>query len=211
MIKKLALISLLAVALFSCKNKQGAVTEIDINKFDDEVSALVDKDVSMTGLVVHVCKHGGKKMFMVGNDQEKKIVVFAGAEMSEFPVELEGKNVKIFGVVKEEVITEETIREWEAEDAKAAEEAAKADSNTSIEVDAKDVKAVDAKVAKEGKVEDVKADTAKKEACAEESGEHKEGSCEEDKYGDLKKQIAESQDGTVKRYWIEVKRFEEVK
>jgi len=211
MIKKLALISLLAVALFSCKNKQGAVTEIDINKFDDEVSALVDKDVSMTGLVVHVCKHGGKKMFMVGNDQEKKIVVFAGAEMSEFPVELEGKNVKIFGVVKEEVITEETIREWEAEDAKAAEEAAKADSNTSIEVDAKDVKAVDSKVAKEGKVEDVKADTAKKEACAEESGEHKEGSCEEDKYGDLKKQIAESQDGTVKRYWIEVKRFEEVK
>jgi len=114
-------------------------------------------------MVTHICKHGGKKMFLVGENPDVKVVVFAGEAISEFPVELEGTKVKVFGIVKVEEITEATVAEWEAEDKAAAEEEAKADTTATKET----VEAV--------------ADTAKKEECTEESASHEKGKCEEDK------------------------------
>ncbi|HPD64083.1 MAG TPA: hypothetical protein P5050_01225 [Bacteroidia bacterium] len=203
--RKTALFSLMILVMISCGKKQAKVTEIDINKFEEQAATLVDQQVSMTGMVVHICKHGGKKMFLVGDNPDNKIVVFAGEQISEFPVELEGKKVKVFGIIKEEIITEDTIRQWEAEDA------ANDTANKSIEVNAGNAQPVDAKAVKEGKVENVAVkDTAKSE-CIDESAEHKEGKCEDDRYAAIRQKIAESKDGKYRRYWIEVTKFEEVK
>jgi len=194
MIRKLALLSLLAVVMISCNKKQGVVTDIDINKYDDEIAALLDKEVSISGTVTHICKHGGKKMFLIGENPDNKVVVFAGDAISEFPVELEGTKVKAYGIVKVEEITEATVKEWEAEDAAAAEEeAAKADTTITEE-----------------KAEAV-ADTTKKEECGEESASHKKGQCEEDKYAGIREKIAASKDGIYRRYWIEVTKYESIK
>ena len=123
--RNLLFVLLASAFLFSCgnKNEEGKVTDLDINSFTEEAGNYVDQDVSITGTVVHICKHGGKKMHLIGNDDEKKIVVFTGEGVSEFPMELEGLVVKVTGKIVEEVYTAETILEWEAADAKEKEEA----------------------------------------------------------------------------------------
>lgn len=207
--KKSAFLFVFVFTLFACGKKQAVIKEIDINKFEEQAPSLVNQQVSIQGMVVHTCKHGGKKMFIIGDNPEKKIMVFAGESISEFPSDLEGKRIKVIGLLKEEIITEDTIKQWEAED-KAADTIAKAEEK-SIQVNAPEAKAVDPKKVVKGKVENVEVkDTAKSELLNE-SAEHKEGQCEDDKYAEIRKKIAESKDGKYRRYWIEATRFEEIK
>ncbi|MFC2113859.1 hypothetical protein ACFLRI_00765 [Bacteroidota bacterium] len=235
--RNLFVIMIVSLALFSCGNKQnGEVNDLDINTFGDEAANYVDQEISISGTVVHICKHGGKKMHLIGDNDEKKIVVFAGDDITEFPIELEGLMVKVTGVVKEEIITEETILEWEAEDAKMREEAAaleaeelaaeeateeSADIEVSGEVAGKDVElqVEDVKALEDGEVagnaEVTVSGEATEEAAVEIEPSDDKHSCAEeataDPYEEIKKKIAESPDGKYRRYWLEVSKFEEVK
>jgi len=227
---------MVSLLLFSCKsNKNNSdVAEIDINKFDEVAPDYVDKEVSMTGLAVHVCMHSGKKLHLVGDDQEKKIVVYTSEDLSSFPTDIEGKTVKVFGFIREEVITVETIQQWEAEMAAAEEEAPaegevteekEGSKNTEIEVSGKDgqVVAADGKTvsatdkksgSSDGEIK-VEPEKVKKEdgECAEKEAEgEKEEShdCGNKKFAEMRKQIAESEDGKIRRYWMEVTKFEVV-
>lgn len=218
--RKLLIVVLLPLILLSCK-KKAEFTEIDINKFGDESSQYVEKQVSMTGMVIHVCKHGGKKMHLIGENPDMPVQVMAGEGISEFPVELEGKKVKVYGVIKEEIITEATILEWEAEmkeaEAKEVKDSNVTEEQPAIEVDAKTGKPVNKTVAAEtpAKAEVADGEVKKESNCPEEAAAEKEGKeaecTNEDPYADLRKQISESPDKQVKRYWFEVTKFEEVK
>ena len=59
----------------------------------------IDKKIDLSGLVVHTCKHSGKKMFLKGSNDSVYVKVEAGDKISKFEPGLEGSNVIATGVL----------------------------------------------------------------------------------------------------------------
>jgi hypothetical protein len=121
---RISLIILLALALLvSCgqgTNKTGAdsgqeVLSIEIEEFLADAAPLVGKTVNLSGTVVHVCRHGGQRMFLVGEDGEDRVRITTGEDIAEFNIDLEGEMIEITGIVRELIIDETYLAEWEAE------------------------------------------------------------------------------------------------
>jgi hypothetical protein len=117
------IISLLFVLslLASCgqgKKKSGIDTganPISVSEFLSDAGTYVDQTVQISGTVVHVCRQGGQRLFLVGEDGEKRIRITTGEDIAEFDVELEGEKIEVTGVVRELIIDETYLAEWEAE------------------------------------------------------------------------------------------------
>jgi len=113
MIKKLFFITAITVILASCnggaglnenKNAEGSAPEavqsetpeIILAEFDAKAGEYVDEEVIVAGLVDHVCKHGGKKLFLVSDDGDIHV------ESDErFDEELTGSKIIVTGLVRE--------------------------------------------------------------------------------------------------------------
>ena len=136
----LILVTFLAV---SCKQ---ANTENDTESTEVEqiVSASIQellaspadfdgKEVAVSGMVTHVCRHGGQKCFIVAEDGETQIRIVPGGDIDEFKIDLEGSNVAFKGVfrVLNPVEAEEHVADHESKEHHAVEqdhsEAEKAD------------------------------------------------------------------------------------
>lgn len=127
MYKNLLLILVAAVFMISCggqstsqedeqttQQEEVAVIEpslIALADFSDQAEALVGKEVILEGSVIHVCKHGGKKMFITADDPDVRIKITTGEETASFDTELEGSYVKVVGIV--EAIEVEVVDEGE--------------------------------------------------------------------------------------------------
>lgn len=99
MIKKLFLLTLAIGVLVSCNNpSQEEGTQITTTDFSKVAEGLVDKTVSIEGTVLHVCQHGGKKMFL----NEDRVKVIASEKVASFSTELQGSDVVIKGIIREE-------------------------------------------------------------------------------------------------------------
>ena len=59
-----------------------------------------DKEVVLSGMVTHVCRHGGQKCFIVADDGETQIRLVPGGEIDEFKVEMEGSMVAVKGIFR---------------------------------------------------------------------------------------------------------------
>lgn len=110
--KKLILTSLIALLLFSCGNQkkqvQTANNEPDIVpvalSVDDlykNATDMVDKEIVVTGTVMHVCQQGGERCFLMGSNENINIRVEAGEKIGAFSQELMGSNLQITGVLKQ--------------------------------------------------------------------------------------------------------------
>ncbi len=75
--------------------------EISVEVFQERAANLVGKDIYVTGIVDHVCKHGGKKVMLVSEDGEASLKVMAGDKISKFDKKIEGENLKVLGTVTE--------------------------------------------------------------------------------------------------------------
>lgn len=128
MIKNLFLLAIVAVFFAACNNAttesadQSAADDsqeivmITTNDFNTHPENFVGKEVVIEGTAVHVCKHGGKRMFIIGDTTDvERIQVKAGDEIDAFNVELEGSDVSVVGVVDELRIDEAYLTEWENE------------------------------------------------------------------------------------------------
>lgn len=73
---------------------------VSLADFEANAESLVGKEVVLEGMVVHVCKHGGKKMFITADDPEVRIKITPGQESESFSPDLEGSEVKIRGIVE---------------------------------------------------------------------------------------------------------------
>ncbi|MBN1650374.1 MAG: hypothetical protein JW857_03545 [Bacteroidales bacterium] len=104
--KTLLLFSLIAV-LMSCgdNNQKANKTETPENTeqavltladFNSEAGKWVDQEIQIEGIVDHVCKHGGKRLFLVNDFGDVHI---DGKER--FDDALTGSNIIVSGVVKE--------------------------------------------------------------------------------------------------------------
>jgi hypothetical protein len=76
-----------------------------------------DKEVAITGMVTHVCQHGGQKCFAVGEDGESQIRLVPAGDIDEFKIELEGSTVAFKGTFKV-LTTEEAEAHVEDHDSK---------------------------------------------------------------------------------------------
>ena len=129
MIKKIFLFAIAAIFFASCNNapkeqaaegEEIAAVETEVvmvspDEFNANPDAFVNKNVVIEGTAVHVCKHGGKRMFIIGTDPENRIQVKAGDAIASFDETLEGSDVTINGMVDELRIDEAYLTQWENE------------------------------------------------------------------------------------------------
>ncbi len=106
----------ITVIVFACnqnENKDESSNVLSIEEFIDNAGEYVDQPVKIAGTVNHVCKHGGKKMFIMDETGDKTVKITTGNGVSNFDLSLEGSEVIVEGVVKEMRIDETYLKEWE--------------------------------------------------------------------------------------------------
>jgi len=91
------------------------ISEVTVEALLADASSYVETPISIKGTVVHVCRHGGQRLFIVGEDGEDRFRITVGENISEFDVELEGSKIEVNGIVKELIIDDTYLAEWEAE------------------------------------------------------------------------------------------------
>ena len=123
MIKKVLGTIAIAGLLISCGNqtqKQDTVTETEVQKVSVEqvladMQNFVGKEIAIEGMVNHVCAHGGKRMFIIGENPDAAIKITPNEEIGVFEKELEGNHVLVTGVLKELRIDEAYVANLEKE------------------------------------------------------------------------------------------------
>ncbi len=113
-----AIAALFAIAATSCSGKSSSETaEADTVTVDSILAnpeVYVGQTVTIEGVVSHLCKHGGRKAFLLGSDENSMIRCDATAEMGNvFPQETIHQPLRVTGVVMESRLDENTIRELE--------------------------------------------------------------------------------------------------
>jgi len=96
-------------------------TTLTVASFDTSAHIYVDKIVRIEGTVLHTCKHGGKRMFLVDGIDSIRVEITTGPDIAKFDESLIGSRVRVFGILKEERIDTKYLNEWEAEVKKPAE------------------------------------------------------------------------------------------
>ncbi len=91
------------------------IVVIYLKDFHSQAENLVGKTIVTYGTVDHVCKHGGQKMVIVSKNTDKRLKVLTGKNMAAFNEDIEGENVMVTGIVDEERVDENYLREWEEE------------------------------------------------------------------------------------------------
>jgi len=126
--KALYFLSISLIFFLGCSNsnqkntEQTASQEIASTPIDviDVATVLADpvaydgKEVALKGTVVHVCKHSGKRLHLLGSDQKTRLRIEAG-EIGQFGRELEGSEIVAKGIFRREVIDEAYLAKWATE------------------------------------------------------------------------------------------------
>jgi len=73
---------------------QGVLTMAELTK---DLDAHAGKQIRLQGLVSHVCRRSGKKLFIVGVEQGQNLKVVATDAIAKFDVAFEGTNVVVEG------------------------------------------------------------------------------------------------------------------
>jgi len=117
--KSLILLVAMVFALFSCKQAEKPADEIQTLTLEQVLSDNFEYkggQVELEGLVLHVCAHSGKKMFIGNPDNpEQKIQIFTSDNISSFPKDLEGVKVSVVGTLEEEKLDMEYANKLEEE------------------------------------------------------------------------------------------------
>lgn len=120
----LLLIALASVMAFSsCNSNKKTETEnetetiqtiVTVDKLLTNAEQEIDNVVLLEGVCTHICSHGGKKLFLMGDDDSKTIRVEASDDIGAFKPESVNSIVKVKGTLKEERIDEAYLTQWEA-------------------------------------------------------------------------------------------------
>ncbi|MCM1066326.1 MAG: hypothetical protein NC418_01980 [Muribaculaceae bacterium] len=119
----LSLIGAMAIFMASCGGKQAEQAEtsaISVDSLMSAAPALLGDTVDVSGYCSHLCKHGGRKAFLVGADTAIVLRCEATAAMGgAFAPDCIGKTLTVRGVVRENRIDEEQVAAMEARRAAA--------------------------------------------------------------------------------------------
>jgi hypothetical protein len=105
--RKLFLFVVLTVLVFACGNRQNqiktaedTVVVLTVDELMASPANYVDQEVVISGLITHVCKHGGQRCFVMGASDDVSIRVEAGDEIDAFKQEHVGDELKITGILR---------------------------------------------------------------------------------------------------------------
>ncbi len=143
--KKFSIIAMmLAVSLmvFSCKsgnktNNETTTTPVEtVYQVDDVLAngdALIGEEVELEGVCTHICKHGGRKIFLMGSDDANTIRIESG-DLGAFDQKCVNSIVRVKGKLVESRIDEAYLKAWEdKEKAKTAEKHGEGEAGCSTE------------------------------------------------------------------------------
>lgn len=113
-----AITAIMAMAMTGCSGKSadnsGEETALTVDSILANPESYNGKTVTVEGVVSHLCKHGGRKAFLLGSDENTMIRCDATEEMGgNFPQETIHQPLRVTGKVVESRIDEQTIREME--------------------------------------------------------------------------------------------------
>jgi len=111
--KSILPILLLCILFTACDNSKSAKTEIPVNlsEIKSKAPELVGKLIRLEGMVAHVCRESGKRLFL----GEESFKVLATNKVPTFRVEWEGSDIIVTGYLKEDRIDETYLANWEKE------------------------------------------------------------------------------------------------
>lgn len=108
--KKLVLFSIAAFLFFGCGNQNKNQQKVDeqpavavvltVDELVQNAAEMADKEVVVKGTVMHVCKEGGARCFLMGSNEDINIRVEAGEKIGAFSQEQMGSEVEISGILK---------------------------------------------------------------------------------------------------------------
>ena len=112
------ILAVAALALGSCNEKKGVAeaAPFGVDSLMTEAEAFLGDTVTVEGLCTHLCKHGGRKAFLVGADSTTVLRCEATPEMGgAFAPDCVGKELTVRGVLCENRIDEEGVAAMEAQ------------------------------------------------------------------------------------------------
>lgn len=108
---KIVLLSVVAFLMFACGQskkpdtkaveQEKAAVVLTIDEVLEQAFELADKEVLLTGTVMHVCKSGGARCFLMGSNEDVTIRVEAGEKIGAFTQEQMGSDLVIAGILRE--------------------------------------------------------------------------------------------------------------
>lgn len=115
-------VALMAMVNFnSCGNKQQKQQDeaserlsgaIDVDSLLAAADSLSGQEVTVEGVCTHICKHGGRKIFLMGSDDTQTIRIEAG-KVGKFDQKCVNSMVKVTGVLVEQRVDEAYLENWE--------------------------------------------------------------------------------------------------
>lgn len=115
--KKIMFVVVAFMVLSACSNTKKSnlpTPTFNLTELNEMAPNYVNQEVILEGIVDHVCKHGGKRMFIVGSLPSARIRIDAGEELS-FDASLEGSSVFVTGILEELRIDNAYLDKWEQE------------------------------------------------------------------------------------------------
>lgn len=110
--KRITFLVFIAALIFSCgnpknqnessgENSEKAAVVYTVDELYENAVDLVGKEVTVKGTVMHVCKQGGGRCFLMGSNEDFNIRIEAGEKIGAFSQEQMGSDLTITGVFKE--------------------------------------------------------------------------------------------------------------
>lgn len=100
--KKLTVLLMFALLAMGLQQVQAQTDKaLSIDEVLEQAADLADTEVVITGTVMHVCKHGGARCFLMGSNEDVTIRVEAGETIGAFTQEQMGSDLQIVGILKE--------------------------------------------------------------------------------------------------------------
>ena len=121
MIRKLLFSIWIMVMILSACNlnpkgiETGNAINLIVSTFDQQAPGIIGQNIKIEGIVLHTCKHSGKRMFIVDGNDSMRVEVTAGKDIPSFEEMLIGKRLRILGILKEKKIDQNYLNEWENE------------------------------------------------------------------------------------------------
>lgn len=124
MTNKLFLLVILMVGILSscdsgikeqARDTTNDTVKITVLTFSSLADSLAKRKVIIEGTVLHTCKHGGKRMFLVDGTDSVRVEITAGPDITKFDESLVGSRVRVWGTLNEERVDEKYLNEWENE------------------------------------------------------------------------------------------------
>ncbi|MCM1034718.1 MAG: hypothetical protein NC038_03625 [Paludibacter sp.] len=101
MMKKVLFIAVVVLGAFTACSKTTTEQTVvyTINEVYDNADSLLNDTITFQGICTHLCKHGGRKAFLMGTD-ESRILRVEGAGMGHFEADCINNIVRVQGILR---------------------------------------------------------------------------------------------------------------